>query len=110
MTVTADQVCTIVETALKHQEGKIAARFSIIERRMLLLVRAMRNEFRQAPIGEFEAQWAAIDPTTPVPPIRMVKHPQCECADCMAAWEKECERPNIAANKSRQDGADTQHH
>lgn len=71
----------------------MTGRTDIIERRMVLMVRAMRNEFTWAPVGEFEAQWAAVDPATPLPPIKMVSHPQCRCDACMKAWAKDHENP-----------------
>lgn len=64
-------------------------RNTIIEARMLLLARAMRSEFHGTPVGEFEAHWDAVDPSTPFPPRREVKAPGCDCERCMASYERD---------------------
>lgn len=68
-------------------------RSNIIEARQLLLLRAMRGEFSNAPVGEFEHRWDSIDPSTPAPKARSVMEQGCTCAICMSLWERDRERP-----------------
>lgn len=65
----------------------------IIEARQLLLMRAIRGEFSQAPAGEFEARWDALDPETPAPKFRSVMAQGCTCEACMPLWAADHERP-----------------
>jgi hypothetical protein len=68
-------------------------RIAILEARQLLLLRAARGEFSNAPVGEFERRWDALDPASPAPQSRSVMHQNCECDDCMKLWSTERERP-----------------
>ncbi len=45
--------------------SEVEPRLAVLEARLLLLLRAMRNEFAQAPIGTFDRRWDEVDPSTP---------------------------------------------
>ncbi len=70
-----------------HQDSRL----EVLEKRLLLLMRAGRGEFMQAPVGTFEKRWNEADPSTPAPPIRsVVDHTNaCMCEPCVARRARE---------------------